>query len=674
MKRTLIPEDLFALKITSDPQISPDGKNVVYVETRMDPITNSYNSRIWIVPTFGETEPRQFTSGPGHDYAPRWSPDGKWLAFVSTRRRHPQLWVMSSSGGEAELLSHIPYVGGIPVWSPDSQTIACVVRVGPEGPEEKLNTPRQRFSKNVLVIDHLEYKLDTTGYLVGKHWHLFTIPVIGPDRGKFKQLTFGDYNYSSPAWSPDGKYIAVAGNKTPDRLDLALINDIWVISAAGGKTRKLTRSQGPADHPAWSPDGQMIAYVGHDRSNGSYTNSGIWLVRLAGGGPWELTAGFPYPIGDKSIGDIRGHKEPTISLTWTADGNSIYTCVSKAGAVHLWLFSIQDNKAIQMTYGNLVIYNFYIHKETLQVAMAITTTTLPNDIWIADIFDQTTISNERRLTRVNEDLLSRIEISEPIRFTSRTKNGPEVEGWILYPPSWVPSGDRIPAILEIHGGPMVMYGYVFFLEFQLLAAHGFAVVYTNPRGSMGYGQEFVAAIRGDWGNYDYADLMAAMDNALSKGTLDPNRLGVAGGSYGGYMTNWIVTQTQRFRAAVSMRGISNLYSFFGTSDGGFLQADNYGGPPWVLPEKYMEQSPIKYVANVRTPLLIIHSTLDFRVPIEQGEQFYTALKFQGRNVRMLRFINDTHELSRSGNPWHRVIRLEHILDWFQRYLSPTEIE
>ncbi|MBS4195435.1 S9 family peptidase [Lederbergia citri] len=670
MKRSLIPEDLFELKVVSDPQISPDGKNIVYVETRMDPITNTYNSRIWIVSTSGEREPRLFTSGPGLDYAPRWSPDGKWLAFVSTRRLHPQLWVMSSSGGEAELLTHIPYVGGTPVWSPDSQTIACVIHVGPKGPEENPSTPRQRFSKNVLVIDRLEYKLDTTGYLVGKHWQLFTITVVGPDRGNSRQLTFGNYDYSSPSWSPDGRFIAIAGNKTPERLDLALINDIWVLSAEGGELRKLTRSQGPADHPAWSPDGQTIAYVGHDRSNGGYTNPGIWMVHVAGGGPWEFTAGFPYPIGDKSIGDIRGHKEPTISLTWTPDGNSIYTCVSIEGAVHLWRFSLKDNQAIQLTDGNLVIYNVNFTPDTLQVAMAITTTTLPNDIWIADIYKKK-ITNEYRLTRVNEDFLSNLEISEPIRFTSSSKNGPEVEGWILYPPRWGNSKNQIPAILEIHGGPMVMYGYVFFLEFQLLASHGFAVVYTNPRGSMGYGQEFVAAIRGDWGNLDYTDLMAAMDNALSIGTLDPNRLGVAGGSYGGYMTNWIVTQTQRFKAAVSMRGISNLYSFFGTSDGGFLQADNYGGPPWELPEEYMEQSPIKYVASVRTPLLIIHSTHDFRVPIEQGEQFYTALKFQGRNVRMLRFINDTHELSRSGNPWHRVFRLEHIISWFQKHLKPS---
>ncbi|MCQ6265893.1 S9 family peptidase [Fictibacillus sp. WQ 8-8] len=673
MKRPLNPEDLFELKIVSDPQISPDGKSIVYVETKMDRDTNKYSSRIWIVSTSGETAPQQFTSGPGLDFAPRWSPDGKWLAFVSTRRGHSQLWIMSSTGGEAEALTSIRYVGSIPVWSPDSRTIGCVVHVGPEGPEDDIGrkrTPRQRFSEDVLVIDRLEYKLDTTGYLVGKHWHLFTIPVVGPDRGKFQQLTFGDYNYSSPAWSPDGQYIAVAGNRTPDRLALALVNDIWVIAATGGEPHRLTRSQGPANHPTWSPDGQVIAYVGHDRRYGGYTNPGIWMVAASGGEPWELTNGFPYPIGDKSIGDIRGHKEPSISLTWAPDGQNIYTCVSKAGAVHLWRFSIPDNQAIQMTTGNSVIYNVSFTLDTRQVAMAITTATLPNDIWVADI-SKGTITNKRRLTRVNRDWLSQLAISEPIHFSSRSANGPEVEGWILYPPGGIPARSLIPTILEIHGGPMIMYGYVFFLEFQLLASQGFAVIYTNPRGSMGYGQEFVAAIRGDWGNHDYMDLMAAMDYVLSKGTLDPNRLGVAGGSYGGYMTNWIVTQTHRFKAAVSMRGISNLYSLFGTSDCGFLKADDYGGPPWVFPEKYMKRSPIKYVANVRTPLLIIQSTLDFRVPIEQGEQFYTALKFQGRNVRMIRFLNDTHELSRSGNPWHRVIRLEHILSWFQKHLKLT---
>jgi dipeptidyl aminopeptidase/acylaminoacyl peptidase len=229
----------------------------------------------------------------------------------------------------------------------------------------------------------------------------------------------------------------------------------------------------------------------------------------------------------------------------------------------------------------------------------------------------------------------------------------------------------MPAVLQIHGGPTVMYGCVFFFEFQWLAASGFAVIYSNPRGSFGYGQEFAAAIRGDWGHYDYIDLMTAVDSALTKGGLDPDRLGVAGGSYGGYMTNWIITQTKRFKAAVSMRSISNLYSFFGTSDGGFLNADDYGGPPWAMPDKYLKQSPISHVANVRTPLLMIHSDRDFRTPIEQAEQFYTALKYQGRNVRFVRFLTETHELSRSGDPWHRVIRLERIQNWFQKYLKPV---
>ena len=299
--------------------------------------------------------------------------------------------------------------------------------------------------------------------------------------------------------------------------------------------------------------------------------------------------------------------------------------------------------------------------------MAVTMPTSPNDIWVGNITD--TGIRERRITDVNRDWLNRVTVTEPIRFTFRSSDGPEAEGWIVYP-SRHPGLGKIPAVLQIHGGPTVMYGYVFFFEFQLLASGGLAVVYSNPRGSFGYGQEFAAAIRGDWGHYDYIDLMAAVDSGLVKGRLDSNRLGVAGGSYGGYMTNWIITQTQRFKAAVSMRSISNLYSFFGTSDGGFLDADDYGGPPWAMSAKYLKQSPISYVANVRTPLLMIHSDLDFRTPIEQGEQFYTALKFLGRKVRFVRFLTETHELSRSGDPWHRVIRLEYILEWFQDHLKP----
>jgi Tol biopolymer transport system component len=269
-------EDLFNLKAVNDPQISPDGSLIAYVETMMDRNTNKYKSRIWIVSTSGEGDPQPLTSGPELDFAPRWSPDGKFIAFISTRLGSRQLWIMPGTGGQPGLLSRIRNVAGAPVWSPDSRSVACIVRLSPDDlkrdEEQQEQSPRERFSKDILVIDQLRYKLDSVGFLINKNWHLFAIQAVGPERDTLQQLTYGNYNFSSPAWSPDGRFIAIAGNRISERTELDLVNDIWVVPSSGGTPRRLTRSTGPANYPAWSPDGRLIAYLGHDRRSGYYTN------------------------------------------------------------------------------------------------------------------------------------------------------------------------------------------------------------------------------------------------------------------------------------------------------------------------------------------------------------------------------------------------------------------
>jgi dipeptidyl aminopeptidase/acylaminoacyl peptidase len=400
-------------------------------------------------------------------------------------------------GGEPRQVTELPGLGGDPVWSPNGQQIACVVLINSDTTMNQENQLNQLYGEDVVLIDRLWYKLDSYGFLVHKFWHVFTINVFGPNKGKTQQLTAGQYQFSSPAWSPNGKYIAVSGNRIPKRFNLAIVNDIWIIPSGGGELTKLTNSQGPANHPTWSPDGKYIAYIGHNNQHGSYTFSGIWIISVGSGDIFELSKNFNYAIGDHSIGDLVGHDEPTIAPQWSLDSTYIYVCVSTFGAVHLWRISIANGEAIPLTSGNFVIYNVTFSKDVNHIAMGITTATLPNDIWIGQLDGDRIHVN--KLTNVNEEWLANHTLTEPVRFTYQAKNGPVEEGWILYP-SDQNKQKKEAIVLQIHGGPMAMYGYVFFFEFQLLAANGFTVVYPNPRGSFGYSQDFAKAIRGDWGN------------------------------------------------------------------------------------------------------------------------------------------------------------------------------
>ncbi|MBE3589904.1 MAG: S9 family peptidase [Firmicutes bacterium] len=707
--------DLMRFVFAGDPQLSPDGARVAFTRTWIEKKENKYRTQIDVVPFEGGTA-QPFTGGSGRDSSPRWSPDGRWLAFISDREAQkgkddddrdalgPQIYVIPTSGGEARRITHIR--GGVSsfVWSPDSTRIAFVSRVRAKGPdfyeehaaaasggpgegaaEDEDEKLFRKFNRDVRVIDRILYRVNGLGYLEDKRAHVFVVDVrealaaVRRDPPRPVQVTRGDYDHQSPAWSPDGRWIAVTACRAEDA-DYQRYEDVWVFSADGvGEPRKLTRSTGSVYAPSWSPDGRTIAYLGHNLELEWYSDTRLWLVPADGSeAPRCLTEGFERSFGDESITDMRmsgGDLRPV----WSPDGRTIYLPASDRGTTHLYAVDTQTGAVTRLTSGDVVLYGISVQPAAGRFACAVAAPEHPGDIFAGELPEsglpalsdptQPGGAELRRLTEVNGELLAEREVALPQRFRFRAEGGPEVDGWAIRPLR--AKGAKVPAVLEIHGGPMAMYTSTFFFEFQLLAAAGIGVIYTNPRGSQGYGQTFCAGIRLDWGRNDYADVMAGVDAALRTfDWIDADRLGVLGGSYGGYLTSWIIGHTDRFKAACVMRSVTNTASFFGTSDFGYQWDIVWGGTPWEQPENHRRQSPITYAGNMRTPTLILHAEEDFRCLIEQGEQLYVALKKQRVESVFVRYPEENHEMSRSGRPWHRVHRLRQIVGWFAERLRP----
>jgi len=656
MKRPMTIDDLLALKWVSDPQISPDGTRVVFVQKVVDRDGDTYRSHLWMAPLDGGLA-RQFTAGSHEDSLPRWSPDGHWIAFLSDRAAPPgegkkpkQIHVIAADGGEARALTSGNYSPMDLIWSPDGTTLAFV---------GKPDTPKPQ--SDVKVITRVRYKFDGEGYWDGRYKHLFTVPLDG---GAVTQVTAGDFDHVDPVWSPDGRHLAFISNRTPEA-DFTNVTDVWVLPL-GGDPRCLTQSVGPCSMPAWSPDGTTLAYLGHDNSFMAATNLGLWVVPVQGGAPRLLTREFDRSLTHHAITDMRAH--PKVGMpVWLPDGARVLVLVAEGATNQLALVEVSRGDVTALTSGAREIFGYAFTPSVAAGVLAISDPLTPGDLWAVQL-DGTRVS-ERRLTAVNADHLDGIELSVPERFTYEGADGWPVEGWVMHPRGFS-EGTRYPTILQIHGGPHGAYGEAFFHEFQILASEGYALVYTNPRGSQGYGQRFTAATHHDWGGKDYEDIMRGLDAALARfAFLDPDRLGVAGGSYGGFMTNWVVGHTDRFKAAVTMRSISNHLSQWGTSDLAFMKGFwEFPGDPWEAPTWYWERSPLAYVTNIRTPLLILHSEMDLRCPVGEGEQLFAALKKLKREVMFVRFPNESHDLSRIGKPAHRTERLRLIVKWFGDHL------
>lgn len=657
-KRRITIADLKSMHWVSDPRIAPDGERVAYVVKQVDPKDDKkYVSRIWLTDC-AQGRSAQLTAGPKLDSNPRWSPDGQQLAFTSNREEKNQIWLLPMAGGEARQLTKQKVGAGAAIWSPDGKKIAYVARVSPNTENEN-----GKEASDVKVITRLHYKMNGLGFLGDRYAQIFVVDVA---TGKETQITSGNYDCSSPTWSPCGAKLAFSSNRTAEP-DYNNQSDIWVVNADGGELTRVTPGDGPCASPSWSPCGQYIAYLGHNNEYKGATLARIMVIPATGGEPVNLTANFDRTPGNACGSDTVASVDP--GLVWSADSKHLFFLASDGPRTKVFRVANELGAEVEPLTCDReqVVYGMSLAVNHNRLALAIT-----DPLNIGDIFCLDLGSRPKQLTAHNENLLAELELTTPERFTCGS-DGMTVEGWVMKPVGYQP-GVKYPAVLEIHGGPHVAYGYTFMHEFHLLCAAGYAVVFTNPPGSQAYGQEFVIQTHHDWGGKDYRGIMAAVDHVSQYDFIDTERLALTGGSYGGYMTNWIIGHDQRFKAAVTQRSTSSRYSMFGTSDVGFMNGQfEFKENPWDNPEFYLERSPLTYVNNMKTPLLILHSEEDYRCPIEQGEQLYTALKWLRREVVFVRFPNENHELSRSGQPRHRAERLEHMVNWFKKYV-PTRAE
>ena len=648
-KRGVTPEDYFAFEFISDPRISPDGKLVAYVVTTVDQKQNRRHSSIWMAATDGSRAPWQFTTSPQNANAPRWSPDGQSLAFISSRTSadgpagddKPQVWILSMSGGEARRITNLKNGANSFQWSPDGKRLACLSRTGPSD-----NRAESKDRSDVRHYSHISYKFNDTGWFDDRRGHIW---IVDSKTGAAKQITSGeDWNDADPQWSPDGARIAFVSNRTGKEYEENRNADVWVISAEGGPLTRISDHDEADNSPRWSPDGKTIAFVGRIRED---EHPKIWLAPSAGGAPATLAA--------RNLDLIPS------DLDWAEDGRALYFQTGVKGETHLFRVDVISKELSPVTFGPRAIRGVDINDKTRKMVYAANDFKHLDDLYVADISGQ----NERKVTRNNEALWRQLELQDVERISYKSADGWDVDGFFVKPVGWQ-EGKKYPMILSVHGGPAGMYGVDWFHEFQVYAARGWAVFFTNPRGSTGYGEKFERGIVGEWGGKDYQDVMNGVDAILKKYPwIDRDRLGVTGGSYGGYMTNWIVGHTNMFKAAVTLRSVVNFISDDGTRDGAYGHKRDFGGDIFEKFDLYWDRSPLRWAKNVKTPTLILHSDNDYRVPLEQGEQWFRALKHFGVTTELVIFPRENHNLTRTGEPKHLVESLNWQIYWFDRFLN-----
>ena len=728
-KRNITEKDLWEFVWIGDPQVSPDGSRVAFVRVTVNEKKEGYNTSIWSVPAAGGEEPHQLTKG-DHDSTPRWSPDGKYLLFLRATEKDgkpelPQLSMLPMAGGDSFSFTDLPKGAGSPVWSPDGKSIAFTsdtnaddlakqekkkrkeeelkkavseTSASPSASPQSSKTPTSKSAtgksdadeaakkaeaeaeheSDIHVITRAIYREDNEGYADPKRpQHIWVVPAPrnADEKVQPKQLTTGRFDEENAIWSKDGSQIYFTTSRVDEPYYEFPKSDLYSVAATGGEPVKITTLElnlggGPdAGVLSLSPDGKQIAFIAATtRPVNSYTQPDLWIVDLSPNAkPRNLTEKFDFDAGGFLLGDCAppragGRNRPI----WTADGKGLIEVYAREGKANLGLFDAATGAETDLTSGNEAVGSFRASSDGSTIVYTVSTPTRINDLFVLDRAAPNSQPNQ--LTRINDELFSKLNLTEPEEIHYKTFDGKTIEAWLQKPPDFDPR-KKYPLILNIHGGPHIAYGYIFDHEFQWMAAKGYVVFYPNPRGSTTYGQDFGNVIQYHYPGDDYKDLMAGVDDVIRRGYIDKNKLGVTGGSGGGLLTNWVVGQTTRFAAAVSQRDIASWIDWWYTADFTLFQPTWFKAPPFDDEQDFKARSPLTYIKNVKTPMMFILGEVDYRTPPGAGgEEMFRGLKFRKIPTVMVRFPNESHELSRSGQPWHRIERLENIVGWFDHWL------
>ena len=649
MAKPIGPDLVFHLKLTGEPTLSPDGQTLIFTKSKIDPDTKEGHSKL-IKMDLTSKEKTPFSQGP-KDSTAQFSPDGRHVAFLrSDDKNRKQVWLMPSDGGEARQLTHSKGNITFITWAPDSQKLAFVADVDPDQLPDDHNPKNDPRTK---VVTRLRYRFDTLGWVGNKHRHIFA---IGINDEEAKQLTDGDWDDMAPTWSPDSSQIAFVSSRTEQR-ELEFCSEIYTVSASGGEVKLQSDGLHNSLAPCWSPDGKKLLCIGTSDPHVSAMWQGLLHILEPGQAPRALT--------DDSISPSSGFGPivPAPEIRWKSDG-SIYFLADAKGESFLFKTNETDGGMEKIMGGGSLINQISYDASGSKAIIVVTSPSTMAELFQLDL----PAGEHTLLDSANESFFSEHPPARVEKFT-QSRAGMDIESRLYFPPDFDES-KKYPLVIDIHGGPHGVFYDSFVMWQQVLATNGFLVLGVNPRGSSTYGTDFLKAVLGDWGGEDYLDIMNAADEVCSRPYVDENRTGIHGYSYGGFMSSWIVGQTTRFKAAAVGAPCIDLPSFYGTSDIGIPFGEiQWGGTRFEAYEKYLKHSPLTYVENVETPVLLLHGEADHRCPIEQSEQYFVALKRLGKEVEFVRFPGCSHLFLRFAHPNLRQEYMQRLLDWFNKHLN-----